>query len=232
MSIGMDSGEADQGRDESQSITRIYLVRHGETEWNREQRMQGHLDSTLSALGHAQAAAVANALHDLAPDYLYCSDLGRARQTAQAIAARCALTVREDSRLRERHYGQLQGLRWSEVQALHPVSAERMHGRDAQFAPDGGESLQQFHDRVVPAIEQIADLHRGSSVAIVTHGGVVGLMYRHVLSMSLEAPRDYALANASINRFRRVAGQWQIEAWGDTSHLTDFIPIDAGDGRF
>jgi len=200
-------------------FTRVYLVRHGETMWNRERRMQGILDSPLTPRGQAQALALAAALRDSEITAVYSSDLGRARETARSVCEATGLPLRTDERLRERHYGFMQGLTWDEVEARYPGEFASLRARNPDYAPPGGESLRQFRERVMAALTHIAEASAGGRVVAVSHGGVVGMMYRHVQSIPLEERRDYSLLNASINRFRYAARTWQLEAWGDVSHL-------------
>jgi probable phosphoglycerate mutase len=206
------------------ALTRIALIRHGETEWNLENRTQGSLDSPLSARGRAQALSLAQALAGAGVSRLVSSDLGRAIATAEPIARACGLALQVDSRFRERHYGCLEGLTWPQMQARYPDEYARLQARDPDFVPPGGESLVQFRDRVMAALGEIATRSADAHVAVVTHGGVIGIVYRHVQSIPLEAPRDYPLANASINRFRVADARWHLEAWGDVGHLE--VPPD------
>lgn len=200
-------------------ITPLALIRHGETEWNRAGRVQGTTDSPLSALGQAQAKAVGAALGADGVDVLLSSDLGRAHDTARAIAAVSGRPIVLDARLRERCYGVLEGHTWVEVEQKFPDAWLRMTARDPVFAPPDGESAQAFRDRVMAALVDVARLHQGRRVAIVTHGGVVGVLYRHVMNIALDSRREYALLNASINRFRHVTDRWFLDVWGDVSHL-------------
>lgn len=200
-------------------ITPLVLVRHGETMWNRAGRVQGTTDSPLSPLGRAQAQAVGAAIA-AGVEVLVSSDLGRAHDTARAIAAaEGTLAIQLDQRLRERCYGVLEGHTWVEVEQKFPESWLRMTARDPDYAPPDGESARAFRDRVMDALHDIARLHQGRRVAIVTHGGVIGVLYRHVMNIPLDSRREYALLNASINRFRRVTDRWFLDVWGDVSHL-------------
>jgi probable phosphoglycerate mutase len=200
-------------------VTRLYLVRHGETTWNREKRMQGSLDSPLTSLGRAQAEALGSALRDAGITCVYSSDLQRAQETARFVCTATGLPLRTDVRLRERHYGIFQGMTWTEIELYHPEHFARLRARAPDYAPPGGENLLALRARVLQALTEIAEAAAGGRVAAVAHGGVVGIMYRHVQSIPLEAKRDYSLLNASINRFRYAACTWQLEAWGDVSHL-------------
>jgi 2,3-bisphosphoglycerate-dependent phosphoglycerate mutase len=208
------------------ALTHVIMVRHGETEWNRAGRVQGMLDSRLSERGLAQAHAVARALAHESIDLVYASDLGRAQQTAAVIVQAAGLPIRLDSRLRERCYGVLEALTWPEIEHAHPEAFARVNAREPDYAPPAGESPNMFRDRVIPALTEIAHAGEGSRILIITHGGVVGTLYRHAMSMSIDEKRRYALFNASINRFRYVDDTWHLDVWGDTSHLEGLLPGD------
>jgi probable phosphoglycerate mutase len=198
----------------------ILLVRHGETHWNREGRVQGyHADSPLTETGLEQARALARRMAAEALDALYSSDLGRTRQTVAPIVQSTRLQVNFDSRLRERNYGTFEGRTFLEVERDFPEAYAHFRTRDPHFAAAGGESTVQFHDRVIMALESIASQAAGVRIAVVAHGGVLGVMYRHAMNIPIEAPRHYTVANASINRFGYERGEWRILEWGDVSHL-------------
>ena len=116
-------------------------------------------------------------------------------------------------------YGAFEGRTFVEVGRDFPAEYERFRTRDPHYAPPGGESAAQFRDRVMGALERIAAEAAGKRVAVVTHGGVLGIAYRHAMGIPLEARSGHSLANASLNHVRRVDGRWLIEAWGDVAHL-------------
>lgn len=206
--------------------TRLTLIRHGETEWNREGRIQGyHADSLLSANGRAQAGRVAERLAGERVDALFSSDAGRARQTAAPIAAAVGLDVLYDAGLRERNYGVFEGRTYEEIEREFPEAYRKFRSRDPHYVPPEGESGAQFRDRVVAALERVANREQGRHAVVITHGGVLGIAYRHVTDMLLEAKRDYSLHNASLNRILHSGGRWSLEAWGDVAHL----PVGSGD---
>src|SRR5512142_825206 len=151
-----------------ESVTTLLLVRHGETDWNSDGRVQGHLDVPLNAAGRAQAARLADILASVPIDAIYTSDLSRASETASAIAARHGLAVHPDPGLRERLFGAWQGLSLDEVAVRFPEQY-RLHREGAEFAPAGSEAFQQFQDRVCAAVERIADANEGRTVVITTH---------------------------------------------------------------
>ena len=202
------------------SECRLIVVRHGETEWNREGRIQGYYaDSPLTGHGRAQAEAVAVRLAREGIDRIYCSDLGRTCETAAPIARATGVDVVRDPELRERSYGILEGRTFAEIATEYPEMYERIRSRDPEYAVERGESAVQFSARIVAAMERIAAASPGKRVAVVTHGGVVGTLYRHAKAIPLDAPRTYSLTNASCSHFRYGAGRWEIDLWCDVSHL-------------
>jgi probable phosphoglycerate mutase len=202
------------------NATHVVLIRHGETEWNRAGRIQGYYaDSPLTAAGEAQARALGACLAGDALERLYSSDLGRTRQTVAPIAQSTALPVEFDIAFRERSYGSFEGLTYADIERDFPEDYRKFTSRDPAHAAPGGESPRQFHDRIRAALTTVAEGAAGKRIAVVTHGGVLSVMYRLVLGMALDAPRDYKLANASINRFTYAAGKWTLDDWGDVRHL-------------
>lgn len=203
--------------------TRICLVRHGETAWNAERRIQGQLDVPLSAVGHAQARAAANGLarEDFAA--IYSSDLSRARQTAEAAGHLLRRPLHLRPELRERHYGIFQSLTYEEARLAFPGEFARHEKRDPDFACAGGESLRQFAARVVSFVQALAQRHRGEQVLAFTHGGVLDILHRHASGKSLSAPRDFEIPNAALNWFELADGRWSILAWADREHLTEAL---------
>ena len=148
--------------------TRICLVRHGETAWNAERRLQGHTDIPLNETGLAQARATAASLATERFDAAYCSDLTRARQTAEAIANCCGLAPGFDASLRERNFGAFQALTYVEAQARFPHDYHRFESRDPEFTfPGGGENLREFAARIRAALEDIARRHQGDRKSVV-----------------------------------------------------------------
>lgn len=200
-------------------MTEILLVRHGETLWNTEGRIQGQLDSPLSSAGLIQADALARRLAAERPDRLFTSDLGRARQTAEPIARATGLVPQVDPRLRERCYGHFEGRIWPEIKHEFRGDRDAHWDHSSRVKAVGGESLREFRDRVLGALERIARSAAESKVVVVAHGGVLGMLYRHVMGIPAQAPRSYAMPNAGVNRFRFDSGDWSLIDWGDLSHL-------------
>jgi probable phosphoglycerate mutase len=206
---------------DQESEARLVLVRHGETEWNREGRIQGYrADSPLSAIGIAQAEAVAARLGREGVDLIFASDLGRARQTAEPVGRACGVEVIHEEGLRERSYGLFEGCTFTEIAGKYPEAYERMRARDPHFAaPEGGESAVQFHERIVSTMERIAAQSRGKRAAVITHQGVVGVLYRYANGLPHNERRRPRLVNAACNHFRFVDGRWILDQWCDISHL-------------
>jgi probable phosphoglycerate mutase len=199
--------------------TRILAIRHGQTAWNADSRIQGHTDIALDAVGQWQAGRLAQALGDDELQAIYSSDLTRARQTAAPLAARKMLPTRVDPGLRERAFGEFEGLSFAQIAQRWPDHAEAWRRRDPDFGARGGEVLRDFRDRVIAAVSRLAKAHRGQSIALVTHGGVLDLLYREATRVALDAPRSWQLANASINRLLHSDEGVVLVGWADVGHL-------------
>jgi probable phosphoglycerate mutase len=199
--------------------TQLLAIRHGQTGWNSEGRFQGHLNSVLNQEGLAQAVALAGYLARERFDVLLSSDLGRALQTASAIALRTGHAIVVEPRLRERRMGIFQGLTPGEAEARYPAEYARFKARDPDYVIPDGESARQLFERSVACFTDLAERHAGLTLATVTHGGVLAMLYRHARAMPLEAPRDFPLHNTGVNRFRHRLGAWQLQSWGERGHL-------------
>jgi len=208
------------------STTTLVLVRHGETAWNAEGRIQGHLDIPLNEIGVAQAAAVGRRLGAENFDAIYSSDLARALRTASPVVASPENDIIRERRLRERHLGVLQGLTSDEAMTRQPDAWRTFKSRDANLELAGGESLGEFSRRVVDFVEDVRARHAGRRVLVVTHGGVLDAAYRHATAMAISAIRDFPIYNASINVISHAGGRWNIESWGDVSHLPQELAMD------
>jgi len=204
--------------------TRIIAVRHGETAWNVNNRVQGHLDIPLNNVGREQAARLGQALVSETVEAIYASDLWRAWDTAHAIASAAssanAKRVKVEEGLRERRLGAFEGRTFTEIEALWPDASRRWRQREPDFAPDGGgESLLAFRARVLEALNRLAARHAGGQIALVAHGGVMDVLYRHATGQELQAKRTWALGNAAINRLLWSEQRLALVGWADTGHL-------------
>jgi probable phosphoglycerate mutase len=201
------------------AVTHILAIRHGETDWNAQQRLQGHTDIPLNAKGLEQARRLAEALHDQTLHAIYSSDLSRAKATAEALARRAGLVVGQEPALRERGFGSFEGLTYAEVEQRWPDEAERWRRRDLSFAPPGGETLPQLHERCVQALLKLARAHAGQTIALVAHGGVLDTWYRAASRAGLQAPRTWQMPNAAINRLMVADEGLMLVGWNDSQHL-------------
>ena len=199
--------------------TRILAIRHGETTWNVDTRIQGQLDIGLNATGQWQARRLGQALAEDTIDAIYSSDLQRAFATAQAIGEACGVTVTAEPQLRERHFGHLQGQTWAEIETHWPEEARLWRGRDPHWQPEGGESLMVLRERIAACVHRLAAQHVGEQIVLVAHGGVMDVLYRLATGLEIQAPRTWQLGNAAINRLLWTPQGLTLVGWGDTQHL-------------
>jgi probable phosphoglycerate mutase len=192
------------------TYTEILLIRHGETVWNVEERYQGQLDSPLTPLGISQAQAVAERLCQEHFTHLYASDLGRAYNTAKAIAARTGHAILTDSRLREKHGGVIQGMNHAEVQLHQPEISTLYQARLPDYVIPGGESTRAVLARSMACLSELVARHPSERLVVVTHGGVLSVVLRHVLGIPLETPRRFALPNAAIHTISYTSQGWRV----------------------
>lgn len=197
----------------------LILIRHGETVWNTERRMQGHRDSPLTERGLWQARQLGLRLKDMGFGTLYSSDLPRAARTAGEIAAVTGHDIISDGRLRERHFGVFEGLTQAEMREREPGAYERFMSRDPHYAVPGGESPHDFYTRCLVVLEDLARRHRDETIAVVTHGLVLDSAWRAAHGLALDAQRPVPLVNASLNWFSFDGSQWSAGRWGDADHL-------------
>lgn len=183
-------------------MTLLYLVRHGETEWNRQRRIQGSADIPLNDLGREQAAETGRLLTRRDWDAIYASPLSRALETARIIAKETGLPEPQtlDS-IVERAYGDAEGLDWREVDRLFP---------DDTVVP-GRESREAVGARVIPALVDLAESHPGQAIIVVSHGGVI----RSVLGHVEPGTSHGRISNGSVHSFRHVDGSLELIAFDD-----------------
>ncbi|MGE4436738.1 histidine phosphatase family protein [Achromobacter sp.] len=211
-------------------MTEIWFIRHGETDWNRQRRLQGWQDIPLNKFGRNQAGLLASRLREEARstpiDAIYSSDLQRAHATATPVSEQLDLRVRIEPGIRERGFGVLEGLDLERIDVLAPEAASAWRSRDPLRALDGGETLGQFQSRVISTVDDIAGRHEGERILLFTHGGVLDIIWRHASGVPLNAPRDAALLNVSINRVGVRGRQWQVLDWGDVDHVAAEVGDD------
>ncbi|HET9643022.1 MAG TPA: histidine phosphatase family protein [Burkholderiaceae bacterium] len=199
-------------------MKQLIVIRHGETDWNRELRFQGQVDVPINATGRVQAARLAEALTDEHVDALVCSDLLRTRQTAEPVAARLKLDLQPDPGWREQSFGELEGLRVADVERDRPEIWAQWSRHEEDHAVPGGESARHFHGRVMIALQRLAQTpHR--RVLVVTHGGVLDMLWRTARDLPLAGPRRCSIPNCGINRFHLEGERLSIMHWADDGHL-------------
>ncbi|MGJ7500673.1 histidine phosphatase family protein [Variovorax sp. ZT5P49] len=211
------------------TTTDLILIRHGETAWNRELRFQGHADVPLNDIGHEQARRIGLRLAgETAVQHIISSDLMRAQQTAAPAASQLSLPVVTLAGLREQFFGVVEGMRSDEIQSLHPRAWEEwLEFREDHAMPEG-ETAREFHTRIIAALGSIAAAHKGQHLIVVTHGGVLDMVWRTARGLSLSGPRQSDIPNAGFNRIRiadpQRPGDIEIVEWADTRHLADLPP--------
>lgn len=217
------------------SATRLVLVRHGVTDWNREGRFQGHLDPPLGEDGRREASLVAQRIASddvLRPGRIVSSPLARAAHTASVIGEAAGLAIETDDRLIEIGQGEWEGRTHAELEV---TDAERYRAwRDAAGIrqPPGGESIDSAVARVTALIGQLAPGDRGT-VCLVSHGGTMRVLARVLLDLA--DGRSWALDvdNASVGVASRIGGRWRLDRWNDTRHLLghELTHVDEAEGR-
>lgn len=198
--------------------TTLIIIRHGETTWNREGRVQGHLDSPLTPEGLAQAAACAERLQSEGIEHIVASDLQRVRHTAEILTSAMNLPTRYEPALRERNYGVGEGKTYAEIEALFPDAFSGTRSTDPEFAIEGGESRRQFHERVTGVLKSIVEEHVGKRILIVTHGGVLGVVYRWLNDLPVASAHKVEIPNVAYNRVTINEGKWVLEIWAGSTH--------------
>ncbi|KAK9814355.1 hypothetical protein WJX72_004428 [[Myrmecia] bisecta] len=202
----------------SSQATELLLVRHGETDWNLDNRLQGQseLDPPLNQTGLRQAQALVEGLRQYKIDAVYSSDLLRTMQTAQVLAAAFGKQVVPDPDLRERHLGVLQGLTHPQAAAAEPDAYIQLTANNPDTRlPGGGESVNDLAERAGRAISKIANQHPGQTVLVVVHGGLLHECYRHAAGHAYNGK----MVNGAINRIKVDRNEWVVLQWGDVTHL-------------
>jgi len=200
-------------------ITRLIFVRHGETTWNAEDRMQGQEDSPLSPIGWRQARLAARKVSQLKPDLIYTSDLSRARAIAELVAKKLKAPLVVTPELRERNFGEWEGLTNDEVRQRYPVEAQAHKDDLANFRPPGGESRADVCRRIAAFVDLLLQKHPGKKVLISTHGGPIKAAVCHALGCEPEAWLRFEISNASITIIEQREGRLYLTAINEACHL-------------
>lgn len=203
--------------------TKICIIRHGETDWNKEGRIQGQLDIPLNETGRAQALAMANNAAHFSFFALYSSDLARAMETAKALAQRENLQIQILPQLRERHFGLFQGILKNEAPILYPEAYALYQERDVNFNFENGESLITFAKRVIDIFNWLVKHNTNQQIAVICHAGVLDVMHRHATSRPLQSERDFDIPNSALNWFHHDGNRWHLDQWDDHHHAKHVI---------
>jgi len=203
----------------SEQQTTLILVRHGESQWNAEGRVQGHSDSPLTARGRAEARKVAERLSNTDIEAVYSSDVGRALESAELIAAPHGLTVSVRQALRERCYGVLEGKTVEEAAGDDTGWLQTWRADRLRLAPPEGETQPELSQRVIAALREIAAAHPGQTVVVVTHGGPIKSAVFHILQIPVSSWDLTWVANGSITVLRGTPNLLRVASFNDTSHL-------------
>lgn len=200
-------------------ITRALLIRHGETDWNREARIQGQLNVPLNEVGRAQASRLAERLRGEGIEVAYSSDLIRTYETAEIALAGSGLPIHRTADLREISFGAWQGKRWAEIEREFPQEVLHYRQHYGHYAPPGGESLMALRRRSVAAFHRIVGDHRGQSVALFSHGGPCRAILAEVLGLDAAKARRFGMSNASVHVVEVDGDETRVVLLNDTGHL-------------
>lgn len=201
-------------------MTKLILIRHGETEWNRRKMFQGQSDVELAPEGVHQAHLLAAHFPVYPLDAIYSSDLSRARTTAEIIADKFGLTLRLEPRLREANYGRWEERSFEELALAHPTDFKRFFLEPDEFTPEGGENFLDVQARAMSAIKEIVRAHARETVAVVSHGGVIRTVVASVLEMPLKKMWAIKQFNTAVNILRAdESGGFSIELMNSIAHL-------------
>jgi len=196
----------------------IILIRHGETEWNKVRKYQGHMDIELNDWGRQQAGEAAKELANLEIDYFASSDLKRTRETAEIIASFHNNNIKEFKELREMNFGEWEGKGFKEIKKDYPEDFQKWIEDPIKFSPPAGETLKEFQDRVLEAFNTILEngYYRN---AIVTHGGVIMVFLATILEMPLINYRKFEVANTGITRVNLYDNSYVLKEFNNQSHM-------------
>lgn len=201
-------------------MTEIIIIRHGETEWNKTGRFQGHSDVPLSEEGRAQAEALGKNLVVDHVDAIYASDLTRAMETAAPLAERFGLPVIPDPQLRELNFGAWEGRNFNDVNAENPDAMKNFYNDPEQANIPDSENFTNFQRRVAGRVREIAAQERGKRIVIVSHGASIRILLANLLSMPIRSIWHLSQLNTAVNKIRfEDDGFAIVTLMNDTSHL-------------
>ncbi len=198
---------------------RIFIARHGETEWNSQGRIQGHTDISLSETGRQQAQALAERLADTHFHCAYSSDLSRTNETARIILGDREVPQQPTPMLREYHKGVFEGLTVREYQQRYPEMYEASLVKDLDFAPTGGETIRQASARLAQFVADLRERHPNDDVLVVGHGGTLRSCIVAMMGLPLEANWKFIMDNCALSIFDLYPDNGVMRLYNDSTHL-------------
>ncbi len=198
----------------------LLLIRHGETDWNNERRLQGNTDTPLNANGIVQARRLARRIAGEELDALYASPLARARGTAEIIADQLGVVLTLDDRLKEKGLGDLEGLTLEEFQAQYPELYQGWISSADHFPLPGEESPAQLRERIVAFLDDLRARHsNGTRIGVVTHGGTISMFVSTLIGLEVSKRSPFWFDNASITLADLTGARPRVKLLNDTCHL-------------
>ena len=201
----------------------LLIVRHGETEWNAEGRIQGHTDIGLSEKGAEQARSLGQRLADRQIDVAYSSDLRRTSETAKLALGGRDITLNETPRLREYNKGIFEGMTLSEIQEKFPAEYPKYLEKDLSYAPEGGETTRDVSTRMASIFSEIKANHLDETVLVVSHGGVLRAAMVSLLGMPLEGNWSFVFGNCGLTMVDTYTDNAVLQLFNDTSHINGTV---------
>jgi len=200
--------------------TTLFLIRHGQTVGNTQKIYQGQLDTPLTQTGREQARMVGKRINQIRPDAVYSSDLGRSVETAEIACSDLDKEIYLHEGLRERNFGIFQGIGFKEAESQYPEIFAHYRGQDPDYRIPDGETQNELINRVTGALEDISKTNKGKTIALFTHGGVVGYFFAHQLGFTLASGiHAFAINNGSFSKFIYSEGAFSLQSFGDTHHM-------------
>ena len=201
----------------------LLIVRHGETEWNAEGRIQGHTDIGLSENGAQQARSLGQRLADRQIDVAYSSDLKRTSETARLALGDRNVVLNETPRLREYHKGIFEGMTLTEIQTQFPDEYPKYLEKDLSYAPEGGETTRDVSTRMASIFQEIKAKHLDETVLVVSHGGALRAAMVSLLGMPLEGNWSFVFGNCGLTMVDTFADNAVLRLFNDTSHINGTV---------
>ena len=201
----------------------LLIVRHGETEWNAEGRIQGHTDIGLSENGAQQARSLGQRLADRQIDVAYSSDLKRTSETARLALGDRNVILNETPRLREYHKGIFEGMTLTEIQTQFPDEYPKYLEKDLSYAPEGGETTRDVSTRMASIFQEIKAKHLDETVLVVSHGGALRAAMVSLLGMPLEGNWSFVFGNCGLTMVDTFADNAVLRLFNDTSHINGTV---------